>query len=164
MNSDFKDLLRIFAEESVEYLVVGGYAVIQHTQPRYTKDIDLWVRPSVDNAARIVRAFGRFGLPLVEVTPQDFENEGLQYAIGVAPCQIDFLTTLPGLPNFEESWNARVTEHTDGIPIHFLGLDHLILAKKTAGRPQDLADLDQLERAARSPGDQNGQNDRSAAD
>ena len=91
MNSDFKDLLRIFAEEEVEYLVVGGYAVIHYTQPRYTKDIDLWIRPSVDNAARVARAFHRFGLPLIEVTQHDFETKGLQYAIGVPPCQIDFL-------------------------------------------------------------------------
>jgi hypothetical protein len=74
MNSDFRDLLRILAEEEVEYLIVGGYAVIYYTQPRYTKDIALWIRPSVENAARIVKAFHRFGLPLVEVTQEDLAD------------------------------------------------------------------------------------------
>ena len=146
MNSDFKDLLRIFAEEEVEDLVVGAYAVIHHTQPRYTKDIDLWVRPSVQNAARLARAFHRFGLPLVEVSRKDFELEGLQYAIGVPPCQIYFLTSLPGTPPFEDSWKNRASGEEDGIPIHFLGKSELVLAKENAARPQDLADLDELRR------------------
>lgn len=150
MNSDFKDLLRIFAETQVEYLVVGAYAVIHYTQPRYTKDIDLWIRPSVDNAARVARAFYQFGLPLVEVTQEDFAHEGLQYVIGVSPCQIDFLTSLPGTPSFEIAWETRSTGSVDGIPIHYLGKSDLITAKQTAGRPQDLADLDELRRA---PGD-----------
>lgn len=149
MNSDFKDLLRIFAEEEVEYLVVGGYAVIHYTQPRYTKDIDLWIRPSVDNAARVSRAFHRFGLPLIEVTQRDFEHEGLQYAIGVPPCQIDFLTSLPGAPPFEDSWKNRTTEEADGVPIQFLGKFELMKAKIKAARPQDLSDLDELGRTLR---------------
>lgn len=148
MNSDFKELLLIFAEEKVEYLVVGGYAVIEYTQPRYTKDIDLWLKPSPENARRIVKAFYRFGLPLVEVTPADLEKEGLQYVIGASPCQIDFLTSLPGLPDFDAAWAARKTGSADDIPIQFLGKDHLIRAKTTAGRPQDLADLDELQRAS----------------
>lgn len=151
MNSDFKDLLRIFAEEEVEYLIVGAYAVIHYTQPRYTKDIDLWIRPSVENAARIARAFHRFGLPLIEVTQQDFEKEGLQYAIGMPPCQIDFLTSLPGTSSFEDAWKNRSTGTEDGISIHFLGKPELIQAKETAARPQDLSDLDELRRSDESP-------------
>jgi hypothetical protein len=147
MNSDFKELLHIFAEVGVEYLIVGGYAVIQYTQPRYTKDIDLWIKPSPENARRVAQAFYRFGLPLVEVTPEDFEKEGLQYVVGVAPCQIDFLTSLPGLPDFDASWAKRTTGKAGEVPIQFLGLEHLILAKKAANRPQDLADLDELARA-----------------
>lgn len=148
MNSDFKDLLRIFAEEQVEYLVVGGYAVIHYTQPRYTKDIDLWLKPSVENAVRVARAFQKFGIPLIEVTQDDFAHEGLQYVIGVSPCQIDFLTTLPGIPGFDVAWQERSTATSEGVPIHFLGKSHLVLAKQGAGRPQDLADLDEIRRAA----------------
>lgn len=147
MNSDFKDLLRIFAEEQVEYLVVGAYAVIHYTQPRYTKDIDLWIKPSEENSFRIARAFHRFGLPLIEVTREDFAGPGLQYAVGVSPCQIDFLTSLPGAGDFETAWHNRATGEGGGFPIHFLGKDELVECKTVAGRPQDLADLDELRRA-----------------
>jgi hypothetical protein len=147
MNSDFKDLLRIFAEEEVEYLVVGAYAVIHYTQPRYTKDIDLWLKPSQENAARVARAFYKFGLHLVKVTQKDFENEGLQYVVGMPPCQIDFLTSLPGIPDFDAAWDSRSTAMNEGISIHFLGKTHLISAKKLANRPMDLADLDEIRRA-----------------
>ena len=147
MNSDFKDLLHIFAEEQVEYLVVGAYAVIHYTQPRYTKDIDLWIKPSVENAARVARAFRKFGVPLIEVTQDDFAHEGLQYVIGASPCQIDFLTSLPGIPDFDLAWKERSTASSGGVPIHFLGKSQLIAAKRNAGRPQDMADLDEIRRA-----------------
>ncbi len=147
MNSDFKDLLRIFAEEEVEYLVVGAYAVMHYSQPRYTKDIDLWIRPSIENAAKIMRAFHRFGVPLVGVTREDFENEGLQYVIGVSPSQIDFLTSLPCPYSFEDAWTAKSVGKVGDIPVYFLGKDELIIAKKIASRPQDLADIDELGRA-----------------
>ncbi|GAA5483218.1 hypothetical protein [Haloferula sargassicola] len=147
MNSDFKDLLRIFAEEQVEYLVVGAYAVIHHTQPRYTKDIDLWIKPSEENSFRVARAFHRFGLPLIEVTREDFAGPGLQYVVGVSPCQIDFLTSLPGAGEFEDAWKHRSTGKAGTFPIHFLGKNELLQSKTLAGRPQDLADIDELLRA-----------------
>lgn len=147
MNSDFKDLLRIFAEEQVEYLVVGAYAVIHYTQPRYTKDMDLWIKPSVENAARVAKAFRKFGIPLIEVTQDDFAHEGLQYVIGMEPCQVDFLTSLPGSPDFETAWKSRSTGSEGDIPVHFLGKDHLVSAKQTAGRLQDLADIEEINRA-----------------
>jgi len=149
MNSDFKDLLRIFAEEKVEFLVVGAYAVIHHTQPRYTKDLDLWINPSPENARRVSRAFHRFGVPMVEVTESDLANEGLHYAIGLPPSQIDFLTSLPG-SDFKSAWKDHVEGRSDGVTIPFLGIPQLIAAKSLAGRPQDLADLDELRRADKS--------------
>lgn len=149
MNSDFKDLLRIFGEEEVEFLVVGGYAVIHHTQPRYTKDLDVWIKPSPENARRVTRAFLRFGVPMIEVTEADFAEEGLQYAIGLPPSQIDFLTSLPGV-RFEAAWEDRVEGQAEGLTVPFLGVPQLIAAKTLAGRPQDLADLDELRRAGKT--------------
>jgi hypothetical protein len=98
MNSDFKDLLRIFAKHHVEYLIVGAYAVIHCTQPRYTKDIDLWIKPSKENAERVARAFFEFGLPLVEVTQKDFEEEGLQYLVGASLAKLISSPRSPALP------------------------------------------------------------------
>ena len=108
MNQDFKDLLRLFARHGVEYLVVGGYAVMHHAQPRYTKDLDLWIHPDVDNANRVSKALRDFGVPLIEVTQDDFAQQGLQFMIGVPPCAVDFLTTVEGL-SFSEAWKARAS-------------------------------------------------------
>ena len=148
MNSDFKDLLRIFGEEEVEFLVVGAYAVIHHTQPRYTKDLDVWIKPSAENAKRVSKAFRRFGVPMVEVTEEDFAGEGLQYAIGMPPSQIDFLTSLPGA-SFDSAWTDHVSGCSEGINIPFLGVPQLVATKTLAGRPQDIADIDELRRAGK---------------
>ena len=145
MNSDFRDLLQLLSEEQVEYLVVGGYAVIYHAQPRSTKDLDIWLRPTAENAKKVAQVFLKFGLPLIDVTIEDFASEGLQYAIGRPPSMIDFLTSIPGL-DFEECWKSKVEATDDDISILFLGKQDLIKAKKTAGRPQDLADVDELTR------------------
>ena len=149
MNQDFKELLQVFAELDVEYLIAGGYAVIFHTQPRYTKDLDLWIKPSSENAKRLQRAFFKFGLPMVEVTVDDFAQEGIQFSVGVEPCCLDFLTTIPGLA-FDDAWNNRVTESSLGFPVHYVGMNDMKNAKKAAGRLVDLADLEELERAEKA--------------
>lgn len=146
MNSDFRDLLRLFAEHEVHYLIVGGYAAMQYSQPRFTKDLDLWLEPSPENSTRVMQAFDTFGMPLIDVTPDDFTREGLQYMIGRAPVLFDFLTSLPGM-SFAECWIRRYTDSTEGFPIQFLSRGDLIRAKEQAGRPQDLADLDDIRRA-----------------
>lgn len=146
MNSDFKDLLRIFVEQEVRFLVVGGYAVIHYAQPRYTKELDLWIEPTVENARKLMRAFQSFGLPLVGLEESDFAEPGTQFSVGVPPCEIDLLTTIPGL-EFSSCWENRVTSEEDGIVVPYLGKADLVEAKRTAGRPQDLADLEELQRA-----------------
>ncbi len=145
MNSDFKDLLQIFVEEKIRFLVVGGYAVIHHAQPRYTKDLDLWVEPTKENARKLMCAFHRFGLPLIGLTESDFAEPSTQFSIGVPPCEIDLLTSIPGL-EFPPCWNNRELSDEEGIPVPYLSKTDLITAKKTAGRPQDLADLEELQR------------------
>ena len=146
MNSDFKELLQILGNYKVEYLVVGGYAVIHHSQPRYTKNIEIWLHPSEENVSRLMKAFREFGIPLIDITPEDFTHPKVQYSIGVAPCLIDFLTSIPGL-SFEPCWDNRVTCSENGYPIFYLGKQDLITSKQTAGRLQDLADIDELNRA-----------------
>ncbi len=146
MNSDFKDLLRSLHECDVRYMVAGGYAVIHHSQPRYTKDIDIWIEPSPENALRLMKAFGLFGIPLIGVTQEDFATPGTQFSIGVPPCEIDFLTTIPGL-EFEAAWPHKATSMEHDFPVLYLGKSDLIQAKQVAGRRQDLADIDELHRA-----------------
>jgi hypothetical protein len=146
MNSDFKDLLRLFEKHELLRLVVGGYAAMHYYQPRFTKDLGLWLEPSEDYASRVMRAFAEFGMPLIDVTPADFAQESFQYMVGRAPVLFDFLTSLPKL-RFTTCWKKRVTDEAEGFLIHFHSRNDLIRAKKQAGRPQDLADLDEIRRA-----------------
>lgn len=143
MSPDFKEMLRLFEENNVEYLIVGGYAVIRYTQPRYTKDIDLWIRPSAENASRVADAFRSFGIPLIEVSEEDLSHEGLQYMVGLPPNAIDFLTSIKGL-TFEAAWaNKRVFETRHGKLI-YLSPSDLVASKRATGRLQDLADVEEI--------------------
>lgn len=142
-SSDFKELLRIFNEGRVEYLIVGGYAVMKHAEPRYTKDLDVWVEASRENAARVFHALKEFGAPLSNIHEQDFTDEDLVYQIGVAPNRVDILMGVSGV-SFHEAWPNRVEADFDGVPAHFISRRELIVAKRAAGRPQDIIDADLL--------------------
>jgi len=146
MNSDFRELLRLFAKHEVRYLIVGGYAAMHYSQPRFTKDLDIWLEPSAENADRVIRVFAKFGMPLIDVCREDFEREGLQYMIGRSPVLFDFLTTLPG-QDFSSCWESRTSDLEEGFEIYYLSKRSLIEAKQQAGRVQDLADLDEIRRA-----------------
>ena len=143
MSPDFKELLQLFDAHEVEYLIVGGYAVIRYTQPRYTKDIDLWIRPSAENARKVARAFREFGIPLVEVTEEDLATEGLQYVVGIPPNAIDFLTTVKGL-DFDAAWANRKTFETAIGRLSYVSPPDLVVSKKAVGRHQDLADVEEI--------------------
>ena len=97
MNSDFKELLQCFGKHRVRYLIVGGYAVIHYAEPRYTKDLDLWIEPTVQNAKRVEKAFLVFGIPLIGITLEDLATPGVQFVLGNAPAMLDFLTSVPPL-------------------------------------------------------------------
>jgi hypothetical protein len=146
VSSDFKDLLRLFNENQVEYLVVGGYAVIKYTEPRFTKDLDLWIRASRANAVAVFRALREFGAPLAKMTADDFAQEGYFYQMGLPPLRIDILMSITGL-TFEEAWNRRVEGDFDGVLAWFISRDDLIRSKTAAGRPQDLIDADSIAQA-----------------
>ena len=120
--------------------------MIHHAQPRFTKDLDLWVEPSPANASRVARALREFGVPLIEITEADFAEAGTQFMIGRPPTAIDFLTSIPGL-RFEDCWPNRATTEDLGFPAHYVSRDDLIKAKETAGRLQDQADIVELRRA-----------------
>ena len=148
MNSDFKELLTILNDCQVEYLVVGGYAVIFYAEPRYTKDIDLWILPSAENAVRLREALLQFGGWVEGMTLEHFSTERTMFQIGLPPCRVDFLTSVPGL-EFAAAHRVRVTSDLGGVSVPFVSLNDLILAKRTAGRPQDLLDVAALESVAK---------------
>ncbi len=145
MNSDFKDLLKLFAGAGVRYLVVGGYAVSEHTEPRYTKDLDLWVDNSAANAEKVFAALLSFGAPLIDATIHDFTVPTTVYQIGLPPSRIDILMGLEGL-EFGDCWQRRKTSMIADIALHYISIADLIVNKERAGRPQDLIDAKNLRR------------------
>lgn len=140
MNSDWTDLLKVFNASRVRFLVVGAHAVMWHTEPRFTKDLDLWVGPTPANGRRVFEALKRFGAPLKGLLPRDFGRPGLFYQLGLPPSRVDILTSVPPL-HFSAAWKARASGELDSVPVYFLDPHSLIQAKQAAGRPQDLIDL-----------------------
>ena len=106
VNSDFSDLLRLFNANQVRYLVIGGYALMQYVEPRYTKDLDLWISAYAINAEAVYRARREFGAPLADLTAADFAQEGYFYQMGVPPVRVDILMGIPGAV-FAEAWPRR---------------------------------------------------------
>jgi len=147
LNPDYRDILSAFSEENVEYLLVGAYALAAHGHVRATGDIDLWVRASEGNAARIMNALARFGAPLHQIEAHDFEATGTVFQIGVVPRRVDILTSIDAV-EFEEAWPQRQEVEVAGLKVPVIGRYHLLQNKRATGRPQDLAD------AARLAGDE----------
>jgi hypothetical protein len=139
VNSDFTDLLRLFNDNRVQYLVIGGYAVVQYAEPRYTKDLDLWISTDTTNAKAVYKALREFGAPLIGLTENDFAEEGYFYQMGVPPVRVDVLMGIPGV-EFENAWQRRVEVDFDGLIVSFIAREDLIEAKLASGRPQDLID------------------------
>lgn len=143
VNSDFKELLKLFAEESVDFLIVGAHAVIYYAEPRYSKGIDVWVRPTPQNVGRVYSALRRFGAPLGGMTPADFTREDHVYQMGRPPNRIDIVMGVEGL-TFAEAWPNRVSATYDGEPMNLISRIDLIRSKQATGRPQDLLDVQRL--------------------
>lgn len=143
VNSDFSDLLRIFNDHNVRYMVIGGYAVVQYAEPRFTKDLDVLISTSATNAEAVFNALHEFGAPLSGLTPKDFAEEGFFFQMGVPPVRVDVLMGIPGI-QFEECWNRRTETDFDGLKVIFISKQDLIVSKRAAGRPQDLIDADLL--------------------
>ncbi len=148
VNSDFSDLLRLFKDNNVRYLVVGGYAVIQYAEPRFTGDLDVWVSVDSKNARAVFTALQEFGAPLVGLSETDFSEEGYFYQMGVPPVRVDVLMGISGV-EFEEAWARRVNVDFDGVVVVFISREDLITAKLASGRPQDLLDVEALKAAAK---------------
>ncbi len=151
-NQDFNELLSIFNGHHVKYLVVGGYAVGFHAQPRATKDLDLFIQPDPGNGAAVYAALAEFGAPLEGLAPDDFVERGSFFRMGHAPLMIELLPEIKGI-DFDRAWGRRVETTVDpktGLSAFFISRDDLLAAKLAAGRPQDLADVEAIRTAAKS--------------
>jgi hypothetical protein len=144
MNRDFVEMLSALSDAEAEYLIVGAHALAAHGRPRATGDLDIWVRPTPDNADRIWAALQRFGAPLHDLTRDDLHTPDIVFQIGVAPSRIDILTSISGV-DFGDAWKNRIVVPVSGIDVPTIGREDLIRNKRAVGRPRDLADIAELE-------------------
>jgi hypothetical protein len=149
MHKDFKDLLSAFNAHSVRYLIVDGYAYARYTEPRTTKDLDLFLRPDPANATAAYKALAEYGAYLDDATIDDFAKPGTIFQIGVAPFRIDPICDIDGV-TFDEAWDTSEDGLVDDeIHVRYISSDKLIANKLAAGRPQDLLDVARLRHAAK---------------
>jgi hypothetical protein len=143
-NIDLIDLLRALNAAGAEYVIVGAYALAFHGRSRATKDVDIFVGSDSKNAQKVWQALLAFGAPLDDLRSDDLSTPGTFYIMGRPPNQIDIITEIDGV-TFEEAWSARVPSTYAGVAVSYLGKSELIQNKKTAARPQDVADVAYLE-------------------
>lgn len=149
MDKDFSDILSLFDRYGVRYLVVGGFAVIFHSQPRGTKDIDLYLDSERANIAAAYRALAEFGAPLSGFSVDDLQDPESVLQIGQPPLRIDILKQIAGV-SFDQAWQNRVEAKVDGTKVLYIGRDELMKNKRAVGRMQDLADVEAMEAAQKS--------------
>jgi Nucleotidyl transferase of unknown function (DUF2204) len=149
MFQDYKDLLSAFHAHGVKYLIVGGYAVSFHSQPRFTKDLDIFVRADADNARKIYRALAEFGAALGGIAQTDLADPSKFTRFGFEPQAIDIMPGIDGVI-FDDAWDRRVEGIIDaatGQIAFFISKQDLIASKLAGGRPRDLADVDEIKAA-----------------
>jgi predicted nucleotidyltransferase len=142
-SEDMLDLLSLFLQKDVRFLIVGAHAVNAYTEARMTKDLDLWVDSDPENSNKVYQALAEFGAPLQDLTAEAFTDKESFFVVGVKPNRIDILMSIPGL-EFSNAWPSKGIVKLDHMEVPVLSLDDVITAKKAAGRPQDLLDLKKL--------------------
>ena len=147
---DLRQLLLALNAHGVEYLVVGGWAVGFYSDPRATKDIDLFIRSEKRNSEAVYRALAEFGAPLAGVAPADFRDQPESvFQIGSPPARADILQSIDGV-EFNEAWPKRVSLTLEGVPVSVISAEHLIKNKLESGRLQDLADVEAIREAEKA--------------
>ena len=139
------ELLESFNAKNVEYVVVGGQTVNAHGVPRMMKDLNVFIRPTADNSERVYQALAEFGAPFSGMSPSEFQDRKTIFQIGVEPNRIDVVQQIDGV-SFDQVWSNRVEGRVNGfLAAPFIAREDLIANKLKSGRPQDLADVAQLQ-------------------
>ena len=146
LSKDFVEFIECLNARQVDYLLVGGHALAFHGLPRFTKDIDFWIRPSSQNAQRIVQAIGDFGFTDVELGADDFSEPGKVVQLGIPPNRIDLVTSIDGV-EFDLAYKRKIASTYKGVPLNLIGVEDLIANKLATGRDQDALDAKKLQEA-----------------
>jgi hypothetical protein len=141
---DFDEFIGSLIAHGVEFVVVGAYALAFHGAPRFTGDLDILIRPTVDNAARLLSAVEAFGFPITDLDPELIADPRRMLQMGVPPVQIHVMSGITGV-EWDEAWSDRVEGPLGSRSVHYLGRETFLRNKRAAGRPKDLADVDALE-------------------
>jgi len=143
VQKDFRELLALFNEHKVEYVIVGGYALAFQGAPRYTGDIDILIHPDTANAHRILAALDEFGFGSVDLKAADFQKQGNVIQLGVPPVRVDIITSLTGI-SWEDACAGKAHGKYGDISVHYIGREQFIANKRAVGRKKDLADIEAL--------------------
>jgi hypothetical protein len=143
LNKDYKEILQIFIDNKVKFLVVGAYAMGVHGYPRATGDFDLWVEPTSDNSHKIIDSLKLFGAPLSDLTPETFTENKIIFQIGIAPRRIDIITHIDGV-EFGAAYKNKIELLVENVKIPFLSKPDLIKNKESTGREKDRLDVKYL--------------------
>jgi hypothetical protein len=141
---DFDEFIGSLNAHGVEFLIVGAYALAFHGAPRFTGDLDILVRPTIENAAKVMEAVRAFGFPINELQPQDLIDPRRILEMGIEPVQIHVMSAISGV-SWDDAWETRAAGTCGAHAASFLGRDAFLQNKRAAGRPKDLADVDALE-------------------
>lgn len=150
LSKDLQEFIRLLEAESVEYLIVGAWAVAFHGRPRYTGDLDIFLRRDAANAERMMRVLEAFGFGATGLVREDFLKENYVIQLGIEPNRIDLLTGITGVA-FAEAWNCRVRGRLGDVEVPFIDRDLLIQNKRATEREKDLGDVSLLERTRPKP-------------
>lgn len=143
VQKDFKELLELLNEYKVKYMIVGGYALAFHGAPRYTGDIDIFVKPEKNNAENVMKALHSFGFGSLDINEDDFSSPNKVVQLGVPPVRIDLITSITGV-DWETAENNRVKSDFGEVEVYFIGRADFIINKKATGRHKDLSDIEAL--------------------
>jgi len=150
VEKDYEELLKLLNKNKVKYCVVGAYAVAFYATPRYTKDMDIFIKPSPENARRVIKALNEFGFKRLKLKEKDISTAGRIIQLGYEPIRVDIMTSIEGC-SFEEVWKTKTPATYGKQKIFFIGIDKLLKNKRVSKRKQDKIDLDILLSAKRKP-------------
>lgn len=137
---DFIDFIELLNQHGVKYMVIGAHALAYHGRPRHTGDLDVWIKPSNENASRMMAVLNDFGFGSLGITEPDFLKENYVTQLGYPPLRIDLLNTISGV-GFDEAYENKVDAEVDGLRVSFINVNEFIKNKEATGRNKDLGDI-----------------------
>ncbi len=140
---DFIDFIELLNQHQVEYMIVGAHALAYHGRPRHTGDLDIWIKPNIENASRMIKVLADFGFGSVGLVEQDFLRENYVTQLGYPPLRIDILNSISGV-EFDQAYANRVEGDVEDLKINFISISEFIRNKEASGRKKDLGDIASL--------------------